>query len=162
MSQKIFLLHHGESSQFLFSLQFYSTSSDCTLKKYVFSFRVGRLWYGLELHQSYPHQEAPAVLKATTTRLEGTGTGQRTLWRGIIHPLTKLKIMALFSKKQSPTKRSYNIGNGELHPLKLNLKEWNHWLERAFYPFTIYTDHKNLEYSKRLISNQALFFACFN
>ncbi|KAK3511092.1 hypothetical protein QTP70_030283 [Hemibagrus guttatus] len=50
---------------------------------------------------------------------------------------------------------------------KLALEEWRHWLEGAKHPFTVLTDHKNLEYlqaAKRLNPRQArwaLFFTRF-
>ncbi|KAL0164369.1 hypothetical protein M9458_040122, partial [Cirrhinus mrigala] len=50
----------------------------------------------------------------------------------------------------------------------LALEEWRHWLERSKHPFTIITDHKNLQYvreAKRLNPRQArwgLFFTRFN
>lgn len=51
--------------------------------------------------------------------------------------------------------------------IKLALEEWRHWLEGAQHPFTVITDHKNLEYlysAKRLNPRQAswaLFFTRF-
>ncbi|KAL0151631.1 hypothetical protein M9458_053032, partial [Cirrhinus mrigala] len=51
---------------------------------------------------------------------------------------------------------------------KLALEEWQHWLEGATHPFTIITDHKNLQYlreARRLNPRQArwaLFLTRFN
>ncbi|KAK3551338.1 hypothetical protein QTP70_015018 [Hemibagrus guttatus] len=62
---------------------------------------------------------------------------------------------------------NYDIGNRELLAIKLTLEEWRHWLEGAKHPFTVLTDHKNLEYlraAKRLNPRQArwaLFFTRF-
>ncbi len=48
--------------------------------------------------------------------------------------------------------------------MKAALEEWRHWLEGARHPFTVLTDHRNLEYlktAKRLNPRQArwsLFF----
>lgn len=56
----------------------------------------------------------------------------------------------------------------ELWAIKLALKKWRHWLEGASCPFTVLTDHKNLEYlhtAKHLNPCQAccaLFFTHFN
>ncbi len=67
----------------------------------------------------------------------------------------------------SPAERNYDIGNRELLAIKLALEEWRHWLEGAQHPFTVITDHKNLEYlrsAKRLKPRQArwaLFFTRF-
>ncbi|KAI2652533.1 Transposon Tf2-8 polyprotein [Labeo rohita] len=52
--------------------------------------------------------------------------------------------------------------------IKLALEEWRHWLEGATHPFTIITDHKNLQYlreARRLNPRQAhwaLFLTRFN
>ncbi len=75
---------------------------------------------------------------------------------------------AFYSKKLTPAEQNYDIGNRELLAIKLALEEWRHWLEGAQHPFTIITDHKNLEYiqnAKRLNSRQArwaLYFTRFN
>ncbi|KAI4899012.1 hypothetical protein NFI96_015044, partial [Prochilodus magdalenae] len=65
-------------------------------------------------------------------------------------------------------KQNYDIGNRELLAVKAALEEWRHWLEGALHPFTILTDHRNLEYvrtARRLNARQArwaLFFTRFN
>ncbi|KAK3531899.1 hypothetical protein QTP70_034403, partial [Hemibagrus guttatus] len=75
---------------------------------------------------------------------------------------------AFFSRKLNPAEVNYDIGNRELLAVKLALEEWRHWLEGAKHPFTVLTDHKNLEYlraAKRLNPRQArwaLFFTRFN
>ncbi|KAI2661314.1 Transposon Tf2-6 polyprotein [Labeo rohita] len=53
---------------------------------------------------------------------------------------------AFYSHKLSPAERNYDVGNRELLAIKLALEEWRHWLEGASHPFTILTDHRNLEY----------------
>ncbi|KAK3518635.1 hypothetical protein QTP70_006078 [Hemibagrus guttatus] len=65
----------------------------------------------------------------------------------------KLHPCAFFSRKLNPAEVNYDIGNRELLAVKLALEEWRHWLEGAKHPFTVLTDHKNLEYlraAKRL------------
>lgn len=42
----------------------------------------------------------------------------------------------------------YDVGNGELLAVKLDLEEWTHWLEGAEFPFVVWTDHKNLAYNQ--------------
>ncbi|KAL0170710.1 hypothetical protein M9458_035306, partial [Cirrhinus mrigala] len=80
----------------------------------------------------------------------------------------KLHPCAYFSCKQSPAEQNYEIGNRELLPIKLALKERKHWLEGAIHPFQVIVDHQNLEYLpnvKRLNPRQArwaLFFTRFN
>ncbi|KAI2654647.1 Transposon Tf2-11 polyprotein [Labeo rohita] len=75
---------------------------------------------------------------------------------------------AFYSRKLSPAEQNYDVGNRELLAIKLTLEEWRHWLEGSKLPFTIITDHKNLQYireAKRLNPRQArwaLFFTQFN
>ncbi len=81
---------------------------------------------------------------------------------------SRLHPCAFFSHKLIPAERNYDIGNRELIAIKLALEEWRHWLEGAKRPFTVLTDHKNLQYlseAKRLNPRQArwaLFFTRFN
>ncbi|XP_026164228.1 uncharacterized protein LOC113131342 [Mastacembelus armatus] len=72
---------------------------------------------------------------------------------------------AFFSKKLSPAERNYDVGDRELLAVKLALEEWRHWLEGAKHPFTILTDHKNLEHfrtAKRLNPRQARWSGVFS
>lgn len=54
---------------------------------------------------------------------------------------------AYYFKKLTPTEQNYDVGKQELS-VKAALEEWRHWLEGANFPFTVFTDHKNLEYLK--------------
>ncbi|KAL0173798.1 hypothetical protein M9458_029766, partial [Cirrhinus mrigala] len=80
----------------------------------------------------------------------------------------KMFLCAFFSHKLSPAEKNYDVGNRELLAIKLALEEWRHWLEGAKHPFTVLTDHKNLEYlrSAKLLNHRqarwALFFSRFN
>ncbi|KAK1788053.1 hypothetical protein P4O66_016532 [Electrophorus voltai] len=70
----------------------------------------------------------------------------------------QLKPVAYFSKKLSSGEKNYGVGDRELLAMKLLFEEWRHWLEGAWHPFLVTTDHKNLEYlqtAKRLNSRQA-------
>ncbi|KAL0147703.1 hypothetical protein M9458_056981 [Cirrhinus mrigala] len=64
--------------------------------------------------------------------------------------------------------QNYDVENLELLAIKLALEEWRHWLEGANHPFTIITDHNNLQYlreARRLNPRQArwaLFLIRFN
>lgn len=60
----------------------------------------------------------------------------------------KLHPVAFFSRKLTPAKQNYDIGNRELLTIKLALEKYRHWLEGAAHPFIILTDHKNLKYLK--------------
>ncbi|TWW75345.1 Retrovirus-related Pol polyprotein from transposon opus [Takifugu flavidus] len=74
------------------------------------------------------------------------------------HPVDqKLHPCAFFSRKLSPAKVNYNVGNKELLAVVLALQKWRHWLEGLAQPFLIWMD-KNLSYLrniKRLNSQQA-------
>ncbi|KAL0152827.1 hypothetical protein M9458_051867, partial [Cirrhinus mrigala] len=63
---------------------------------------------------------------------------------------------AYFSHKLTSAERNYDVGNRELLAIKLALEEWRHWLEGAQHPFTVLTDHKNLEYlrSARVLNHR--------
>ncbi|KAL0180477.1 hypothetical protein M9458_022883 [Cirrhinus mrigala] len=80
----------------------------------------------------------------------------------------KLFPCAFYSRKLSQAEQNYDVGNRELLAMKAALEEWRHWLEGAKFPFTILTDHRNLEYlrsAKRLNHRQArwaLFFTRFD
>ena len=60
----------------------------------------------------------------------------------------KVHPCAFYSHRLSPAEQNYDIGNKELLAIKLVLEEWQQWLEGAQVPFQVWTDHKNLEYSK--------------
>ncbi|KAG1952391.1 retrotransposable element [Pimephales promelas] len=73
-----------------------------------------------------------------------------------------------FIVELNAAERNYDVGDRELLAMKAALEEWRHWLEGAHLPFTVLTDHRNLEYiktAKRLNPRQArwsLFFSRFN
>ncbi len=58
----------------------------------------------------------------------------------------KLFPCAYYSRKLNSTKRNYNVGDRELLAMKATFEEWGHWPEGAKIPFTVLTDHRNLEY----------------
>uniref|UniRef100_A0A3B1JYM9 Gypsy retrotransposon integrase-like protein 1 n=1 Tax=Astyanax mexicanus TaxID=7994 RepID=A0A3B1JYM9_ASTMX len=111
----------------------------------------------------HPNPDLPFVVEVDASN---TGVGAVLSQRSGSPP--KLHPVAFFSKKMSPAERNYGIGDRELLAVKLALEEWRHWLEGAAHPFTVLTDHKNLEYlrtAKRLNPRQArwsLFFSRFN
>lgn len=83
-------------------------------------------------------------------------------------PATKLHPCAFYSRKLNSAERNYSVGDRELLAMKAAFEEWRHWLEGAMHPFTVLTDHKNLEYlrtAKCLNPRQArwsLFFTRFD
>ncbi|KAH9269881.1 hypothetical protein BASA83_008033 [Batrachochytrium salamandrivorans] len=79
----------------------------------------------------------------------------------------QLRPVAFFSRQMVPAERNYEIYDKELLAITTCLKEWRHFLQGSHTPFTILTDHKNLEYfmtTKQLTRRQArwsLFLAEF-
>ncbi|KAI2667363.1 Transposon Tf2-11 polyprotein [Labeo rohita] len=129
-------------------------------------------------HEAFQHlkQLFSTALPSCTTRIQNSHLRLKSMpppleWvqcyqavgeSAILHPCT------FYSWKLSPAEQNYDVGNHELLAIKLALEEWRHWLEGAKHPFTIITDHKNLQYlrdAKRLNPRQArwaLFFTRFH
>jgi len=66
--------------------------------------------------------------------------------------------VAFYSKSLSPVERNYEIHDKEMLAIICALEEWRHFLEGAWHPVEIWTDHKNLEYfitAKKLNHHQA-------
>ncbi len=62
------------------------------------------------------------------------------------------------------TERNFDVGNRELLVVKVASEECCHWLEGVEHPFSVRTDHKNLEYiwtAEQLSARQAR-WALFN
>jgi len=57
----------------------------------------------------------------------------------------KWHLVAFYSKSLSPVERNYKIHDKEMLTIIRVLKEWRHFLEGAWHPVEIWTDHKNLE-----------------
>ncbi|KAI2645188.1 Transposon Tf2-11 polyprotein [Labeo rohita] len=113
------------------------------------------------LHHLDPELPFTVEVDASTTGA-GAVLSQAVGEPPLLHPC------AFYSRKLSPAEQNYDVGNRELLAIKLALEEWRHWLEGSKHPFTIITDHKNLQYireAKRLNPRQArwaLFFTRFN
>ncbi|KAL0149750.1 hypothetical protein M9458_054940, partial [Cirrhinus mrigala] len=111
----------------------------------------------------HPDPERPFTVEVDASTIGvGAVLSQAVGEPPVLHPC------AFFSRKLTPAEQNYDIGNRELLAIKLALEEWRHWLEGAAYPFTIITDHKNLQYireARRLNPRQArwaLFLTRFN
>ncbi|KAI2655942.1 Transposon Tf2-8 polyprotein [Labeo rohita] len=111
----------------------------------------------------HPDPERPFTVEVDASTIGvGAVLSQAVGEPPVLHPC------AFFSRKLTPAEQNYDIGNRELLAIKLALEKWCHWLEGAAYPFTIITDHKNLQYireARRLNPRQArwaLFLTRFN
>ncbi|KAL0164219.1 hypothetical protein M9458_039972, partial [Cirrhinus mrigala] len=111
----------------------------------------------------HPDPDKPFIVEVDAS---STGVGAVLSQRHGDPP--KMFPCAYFSHKLSPAERNYDVGNRELLAMKLALEEWRHWLEGAKHPFTVLTDHKNLEYlrSAKMLNHRqarwALFFTRFD
>ncbi|KAL0165771.1 hypothetical protein M9458_037615, partial [Cirrhinus mrigala] len=111
----------------------------------------------------HPDPELPFTVEVDASTTEGGAVLSQAVGEHVLlHPC------AFYSRKLSLAEQNYDVGNRELLAIKLALEEWRHWLEGSTHPFTIITDHKNLQYlceARRLNPRQArwaLFFTRFN
>ncbi|KAI2652639.1 Transposon Tf2-9 polyprotein [Labeo rohita] len=103
------------------------------------------------LHHPDPQRPFAVEVDASTTGV-GAVLSQAVGESSLLHPC------AYYSRKLSPAEQNYDVCNRELLAIKLALEEWHHWLEGSTHPFTIITDHKNLQYlreARRLNPRQA-------
>jgi len=66
--------------------------------------------------------------------------------------------VAFYSKSLFLMERNYEIHDKKMLAIICMLEEWRHFLEGAWHPVEIWTDHKNLEYfmtAKKLNRHQA-------
>jgi hypothetical protein len=63
-----------------------------------------------------------------------------------IQPAFPARSVAFHSRKLTPPELNYEIHDKEMLAIVTALREWRAYLEGATHPFTVYTDHKNLEY----------------
>ncbi len=110
----------------------------------------------------HPNPELPFIVE-----VDASNTGLGAILSQRLGSPPKLYPCAYYSRKLNAAERNYDVGDRELLAMKAAFEEWRHWLEGASHPFTVLTDHKNLEYlrtAKRLNPRQArwsLFFTRF-
>ncbi|KAI2646180.1 Transposon Tf2-8 polyprotein [Labeo rohita] len=115
-----------------------------------------------------PVLQHPDPERPFTVEVDASTIGVRAVLSQAVCEPPVLHPCAAFSCKLTPAEQNYDIGNRELLAIKLALEEWRHWLEGATHPFTIITDHKNLQYLReaRLLNPRqarwALFLTRFN
>jgi hypothetical protein len=79
-----------------------------------------------------------------------------------------LQPVAFYSRQMTPAERNYEIYDKELLAVHECLGQWRHFLQGAKFQFTVFCDHRNLQYfmtTKRLTERQArwsLFLNEFN
>uniref|UniRef100_A0A9J7WUR7 Gypsy retrotransposon integrase-like protein 1 n=1 Tax=Cyprinus carpio carpio TaxID=630221 RepID=A0A9J7WUR7_CYPCA len=133
-------------------------SSECTA---AFESLKRRFTTAPILHHPDPEREFIVEVDASNTGV-GAILSQRHGNPAKMYPC------AFYSRKLNAAERNYDVGDRELLAMKAAFEEWRHWLEGAGHPFTVLTDHRNLEYLKsarRLNARQArwsLFFSRFN
>src|SRR6266404_2589540 len=96
-----------------------------------------------------PNFEKPFFLQ---TDASAYGVGAILLQEGEHHTVSsqkpKLHPIAYYSATFTPTERNYNIYERELLAIMKALTHWRHYLGWTKTPFTILTDHANLQYWK--------------
>ncbi|KAL0200281.1 hypothetical protein M9458_003468, partial [Cirrhinus mrigala] len=139
--------------------------------------RPRRLTWDPAAHEAFQHIKKlfstaallhhPNPILPFTVEADASTTGVGAVLSQAVGESSALHPCAFSSRKVSPAEQNYDVENRELLAIKLALEEWRHWLEGAVHPFTIITDHKNLQYlqdAKRLNPRQArwaLFFTRF-
>lgn len=89
----------------------------------------------------HPDPERPFIVE-----VDASDTGVGAILSQHFGQRPKMYPVAFYSKKLTPAEQNYDVGDRELLAIKLALEERRHWLEGAIHPFTVLTDHKNLEY----------------
>ena len=60
------------------------------------------------------------------------------------------RLVVFISKSLSDTERNYEIYDKEMLAVVRCLKAWRHFLKKTVVKFEIWTDHKNLEYFRKV------------
>ncbi|KAL0172895.1 hypothetical protein M9458_033206, partial [Cirrhinus mrigala] len=121
-----------------------------------------------EIFSTAPLLHHPAPKLPFTVEVDASTTGVGVVLSQAVSEPPLLHPCAFYSRKLSSAEQNYDVSNRELLAIKLALDGWRHWLEVSTHPFTIITDHKNLQYlreARRLNPRQArwaLFFTRFN
>ncbi|KAI2667413.1 Transposon Tf2-6 polyprotein [Labeo rohita] len=119
-----------------------------------------------DLHQRFttaPILHHPDPDRPFVVEVDASSTGVGAVLSQRQGEPSKMFPCTYFSHKLSPAERNYDVGNRKLLAIKLVLEEWRHWLEGVKHPFTVLTDHKNLEYlrSAKLLNHRQARWALF-
>ncbi len=117
-----------------------------------------RLTWSLAAHQAFqslkerfttvPILHHPDPEREFIVEVDASSTGIGAVLSQCQGSPPKLYPCAFFSLKLNSAEQNYDVGNRELLAMKATFEEWRHWLEGAKHPFTVLTDHRNLEYLK--------------
>ena len=86
------------------------------------------------------HPDRPSTIETDASDFAIAAIISQPDENGVMHPI------AFHSRKLTPPELNYEIHDKEMLAIVTALREWRAYLEGAMHPFTVYTDHKNLEY----------------
>jgi transposase InsO family protein len=86
------------------------------------------------------HPDRPSTVETDASDFAIAAVLSQPDSNSIMHPV------AFYSRKLTAPELNYEIYDKEMLAIVTAVKEWRAYLEGAAHPFTVFTDHKNLEY----------------
>jgi transposase InsO family protein len=86
------------------------------------------------------HPDRPSTIETDASDFAIAAVISQPAADGVLHPI------AFYSRKLNAAELNYEIHDKELLAIVTAIQVWRAYLEGAAHPFTVYTDHKNLEY----------------